>query len=194
MNDSLRRLDTGTIDLLFLHVDDLTVPFEETLLAVDSLIRSGKVRWFGGADHTGNRLIEARVACGQIGVAPMVALEQRYNLMQRGEYEGALARVAAAQSLGVMPRFALAGGFLSGKYRSRADLIGGRRGGVIAKHLGRRGLRVLGVLDAIAAELGSTPAGVRSRGCSPARVSSRRLHQPAMRTRSPTWLPAPPCA
>lgn len=160
VDDSLRRLDTGTIDLLFLHIDDIEVPFEETLLAVDALIRSGKVRWFGGADHTGNRLIEARVACGQLGVAPMVALQQQYSLVHRTEYEGGLARVAAAQSLGVLPRFALAGGFLTGKYRSRADLAAHRRSGVAAQHLGRKGLRVLAALDQIAEELTTTPASI----------------------------------
>jgi aryl-alcohol dehydrogenase-like predicted oxidoreductase len=160
VDDSLRRLDTATIDLLFLHIDDLEVPFEETLLAVDSLIRAGKVRWFGGADHTGNRLIEARVACGQLGVAPMVALQQHYNLVHRREYEGPLARVAAAQSLGVLPRFGLAGGFLTGKYRTRADIAAHRRGGVPAEHLGRKGLRVLAVLDQVADELGTTPASI----------------------------------
>lgn len=160
VDDSLRRLDRGTIDLLFLHIDDVDVPFEETLLAVDSLIRAGKVRWFGGSDHTGNRLIEARVACGQLGVAPMVALQQHYNLVHRTEYEGGLARVAAAQSLGVLPRFALAGGFLTGKYRSRADLAAHRRGGEASRHLGRRGLRVLAAVDAVAAETGTSPATV----------------------------------
>ena len=160
VNDSLRRLDVGTIDLLFLHIDDAEVPFEETLLAVDSLIRAGKVRWFGGADHTGNRLIEARVACGQLGVAPMVALQQHYNLVHRTEYEGPLARIAAAQSLAVLPRFALAGGFLSGKYRTRADLAAHRRAGEASRHPGRKGLRVLGVLDRIAEETATSPASV----------------------------------
>jgi aryl-alcohol dehydrogenase-like predicted oxidoreductase len=157
---SLSRLGTSHIDLLYLHVDDLTVPFEETLLAVDSLIRSGKVRWFGGSDHTGNRIIEARIACGQLGVAPMVALQKHYNLMHRVEYEGGLARVAATQSLGVMPRFALASGFLAGRYRSRADLAGRDRGGEVAKYVGRRGFRVLSALDTIAAELDTNVASV----------------------------------
>lgn len=160
VEDSLRRLDVGTIDLLFLHVDDVTVPFEETLLAVDSLIRAGKVRWFGGADHSVNRLIEARVACGQLGVAPMVALQQHYNLVHRTEYEGPLARVAAAQSLAVLPRYALAGGFLTGKYRSRADLAEHRRMGEASRHIRRKGLRVLAVLDRIAEETATTPATV----------------------------------
>ncbi len=157
---SLARLDCGHIDLLYLHVDDLTVPFEETLLGVDALIRAGKVRWFGGSDHTGNRVIEARIACGQLGVAPMVALQKHYNLLHRTEYEGDLARVAASQSLGVMPRFALASGFLAGTYRTKADLARHERGGEATKYLGRRGLRVIAALDVVAAELDSSVASV----------------------------------
>ncbi len=148
---SLQRLGTDHIDLLYLHVDDESVAFEETLLAVDELIRAGKVRYFGGSDHTGNRLIEARIASAQLGVAPMVALQNHYNLMHRFEYEGDLAHVAARQGLGVMPRFALASGFLTGKYRTRADVARSGRGGEVAKYLGRRGLRILASLDGIAA-------------------------------------------
>lgn len=148
---SLERLRIQHIDLLYLHIDDESVEFEETLLAVDELIRAGKVRYFGGSDHTGNRLIEARIASAQVGVAPMVALQNHYNLMHRREYEGDLARVAIQQGLGVMPRFALASGFLTGKYRQKSDLSRSERGGELAKHLNRRGLRVLAALDSIAA-------------------------------------------
>ncbi len=148
---SLRRLQTTHIDLLYLHVDDEAVPFEETLLAVDELIHAGKVRYFGGVDHAGNRLIEARVASGQMGVAPMVALQSHYNLMHRSEYEGDIAQVASRQGLGVMPRLALASGFLTGKYRSRADVARSERGGEAARYVNRRGVRVLAALDVIAA-------------------------------------------
>jgi aryl-alcohol dehydrogenase-like predicted oxidoreductase len=148
---SLERLRTTHIDLLYLHIDDESIPFEETLLAVDKLIRDGKVRYFGGSDHTGNRLFEARIASAQIGVAPMVALQNHYNLMHRSEYEGDLATVAMRQGLGVMPRFALASGFLTGKYRSRSDIAKNQRGSEVAKMLGRRGFRVLAALDRVAA-------------------------------------------
>jgi len=162
---SLERLGVGYIDLLYLHIDDQSVDFEETLLAVDELIRAGKVRYFGGSDHTGNRLIEARIASAQLGVAPMVALQNHYNLMHRSEYEGDLAHVAARQGLGVMPRFALASGFLTGKYRQRSDLAKagistGSRGGEVAKLLSRRGLRILASLDSIAAAHDTSVASV----------------------------------
>jgi len=149
---SLARLQTDSIDLLFLHVDDESVDFEETLLAVDELIGEGKVRYFGGSDHTGNRLIQARIACGQMGVAPMIAVQTHYNLLHREEYETGVANVAGIQGLGVMPRFALASGFLSGKYRQRADLVHNARGHDAAQYLRRRGLKVLHVLDEIAQE------------------------------------------
>lgn len=148
---SLERLQLDRVDLLYLHIDDPSVEFEETLLAVDELIRAGSVRYFGGSDHTGNRLIEARIASAQLGVAPMVALQNHYNLMHRDEYEGDLARVAIAQGLGVMPRFALASGFLTGKYRQHSDFQKNERGGAVAKMLTRPGLRILASLDRIAA-------------------------------------------
>ncbi|MDH6180671.1 aryl-alcohol dehydrogenase-like predicted oxidoreductase [Microbacteriaceae bacterium SG_E_30_P1] len=157
---SLTRLGTDCIDLLYLHIDDTTVEFEETLLAVDELIRKGKVRYFGGSDHTGNRLIEARVASAQLGVAPMVALQNHYNLVHRDEYEGDLAHVAYQQGLGVMPRFALASGFLTGKYRSRADVAQSDRRGEVARLLGRRGLRVLAALDSVAEEQSAKPGAI----------------------------------
>lgn len=157
---SLRRLRVECIDLLFLHIDDPSVPFEETLLAVDELIRAGLVRYFGGSDHTGERLFEARIASGQLGVAHMVALQKHYNLVHRDEYEGDLARVSGQLDLAVLPRFALAAGFLTGKYRSRADLERERRGAEASRYLNRRGLRILAALDRVAAETDSSVATI----------------------------------
>jgi aryl-alcohol dehydrogenase-like predicted oxidoreductase len=156
---SLRRLRTDRIDLLYLHIDDPEVPFEETLLAVDELVRSGKVRYFGGSHHTGDRLIEARIASAQLGVARMVAVQNQYNLVFRREYEQGLARVAADLALGMMPRFALASGFLTGKYRAKSDLDRTRRA-EIGQYLTRSGLRVLQALDAVAAEHDAPPATI----------------------------------
>jgi aryl-alcohol dehydrogenase-like predicted oxidoreductase len=160
VNASLERLQTGYLDLLYLHIDDTTVDFEETLLAVDWLIRGGKVRYFGVSNHSGNRLIEARVIAAQLGVTPLVAVQNHYNLMHRAEYEGTLASVARNQGLGVMPRFALAGGFLTGKYRTRADVAKGARGTRPTTYLNKRGLRILACLDGIAAVQQSTPATI----------------------------------
>ena len=160
VNASLERLQTDYLDLLYLHIDDTTVDFEETLLAVDWLIRAGRVRYFGVSNHSGNRLIEARVIAAQLGITPLVAVQNHYNLMHRAEYEGTLASVAHQQGLGVMPRFALAGGFLTGKYRTRADVVRGARGVKSTSYLSKHGLRVLACLDGIAAVQQSTPASI----------------------------------
>ena len=90
----------------------------------------------------------------------MVALQNHYNLVHRAEYEGDLAHVAERQGLGVMPRFALASGFLTGKYRSRSDLAGTARGSEAAKYLTRRGLRILTALDTIATARGTSVATI----------------------------------
>jgi aryl-alcohol dehydrogenase-like predicted oxidoreductase len=157
---SLVRLRTSYIDLLYLHIDDEAVPFEETLLAVDELIQAGKVRYFGASHHTPERLMEARIAVGQLGVANLVALQNQYNLMHRQEYENGLATIAGYQNLGVMPRFGLAGGFLSGKYRAKTDLASSSHRAQIAGYLGRRGFRILAALDEIAAQHGCAPASI----------------------------------
>jgi len=157
---SLTRLGTSHIDLLYLHVDDESVDFDETLLAVDELIGEGKVRYFGGSDHTGNRLIQARIACGQMGVAPMVAIQSHYNLLHREKFETGLAQIATIQGLGVMPRFALASGFLSGKYRQRSDLALNSRGHDAAQYLRRRGMKVLNALDKVADEHDASAATI----------------------------------
>jgi aryl-alcohol dehydrogenase-like predicted oxidoreductase len=147
---SLRRLRTDRLDLLYLHIDDPDVAFEETLLAVDELIRAGKVIAFGASDHTGNRLFEARIASAQLGVAPMVALQNLYNLVERRDYEGDLEHIVDRIGLGVMPRFALASGFLSGRYRSKADFAQAERGAEISKYFTRMGAKILAALDEVA--------------------------------------------
>lgn len=162
---SLRRLRTDRIDVLFLHVDDKEVPFEETLVAVDENVRKGKVRFVGASDHSGNRFIEARVIAAQLGLMPFIALQCRYSLTHRTEFEGALAGVAEQQGLGVMPRFALDGGFLAGNYRSRSELDLNSTGNIVLggdaeTHLNRRGQRILSTLDRIAAEHESVPASI----------------------------------
>lgn len=162
---SLLRLGTDYIDLLYLHVDDEAVPFEETLVAVDENVRKGRVRYVGVSDHSGNRLIEARVIAAQLGLTPLVAVQSRYNLTHRTEFEGALARVAAQQRLGVMPRFALDGGFLAGNYRAKTELDLNTTGNIVLggdaqKHFNRRGQRILATLDRIAAEHETVPAAI----------------------------------
>ena len=148
---SLRRLRTDRIDLLFLHVDDPAVPFEQTLLAVDELIRAGKVLAFGAADHSGNRLFEARIASAQLGVAQIAALQSPYNLMERRDYEGELEHIVERVGLALMPRFALASGFLGGRYRGKVDFATAEGGAEVAKYFTRTGVKVLAALDEVAA-------------------------------------------
>ncbi len=162
---SLNRLRTDYIDVLFLHCDDDSVAFEETLVAVDENIRRGTVRFVGAADHSANRLLEARIIAAQFGLSPMIALQCRYNLMHRTAFEGSLAGLAEQQSLGVMPRFALDGGFLAGNYRSRTELDLNSTGNIVLGgdaelHLNRHGQRVLAALDRIAAEWDCVPATI----------------------------------
>jgi len=153
VHDSLRRLRTDRIDLLFLHVDDPEIEFEETLLAVDELILAGAVRGFGLAAHPGMRLIEARIACAQLGIAPMVAVQPAYNLLRRRDFERGMARIAQAQGLAVLPRFALEGGVLAGRKAT------GRRS-VRDRVTGRPAHQLLTVVEQIAEEVDGAMATV----------------------------------
>lgn len=162
---SLRRLRTDRIDVLFLHCDDTDVDFEETLVAVDENVRRGNVRFVGASDHSADRILEARIIAVQLGLTPLTAIQRRYNLMHRTEYEGSLASIAAQQSLGFMPRFSLDGGFLAGNYRSKTELDLNSTGNIVLggdaeKHMNRSGQRVLATLDRIARELNCAPATV----------------------------------
>ncbi len=162
---SLGRLRTDRIDVLFLHFDDSSVDFEETLVAVDENVRRGTVRFVGASDHSANRILEARIIAAQLGLAPFTAVQRRYNLMHRTEYEGSLAAITQQQSLGFMPRFALDGGFLAGNYRSKTELNLNSTGNIVLggdaeKHMNRHGQRVLATLDRIAKELDCAPATV----------------------------------
>lgn len=156
---SLARLGTDRIDLLCFRGDDPATPLEESLGAVDALIGAGKVLSVGASDMSPERLIEARVLAAN-GLPRFQVLAMRYNLMERRAFEGATELVAHAQGLAVLPYGALAGGFLGGAVRRRADLHRDPRTVRQARHLGRRGLRVLRVLDEIAAAHDTVPAAV----------------------------------
>ncbi|MWB97993.1 aldo/keto reductase [Agromyces sp. MMS17-SY077] len=156
---SLSRLGIERIDLLYFHGEDPATPLGESLGEVDSLIRAGKVRAIGASDFSPDALIEARVLAAN-GLPRFEALTVEYHLMQRRAYEGARELVAHAQGIAVLPYFALAGGFLAGAVRRRADIRHDARGSRVARHLNRRGHRVLGALDAVAFKHGVEPATV----------------------------------
>ncbi|MDN4615725.1 aldo/keto reductase [Leifsonia sp. F6_8S_P_1B] len=156
---SLERLQTDRIDLLYFHDDDPEVPLEDSLATAEWLIETGKVRYLGASNFSADRLIEARILASA-GLPKFVAIQNQYNLVHRTEFESALRIVAAAQGLAVMPYYALANGFLTGKYRSKADLTADARSVRASAYVNRRGQRVLATLDRIAAEHASTPASI----------------------------------
>ncbi|MFT5774540.1 aldo/keto reductase [Hyphomonas sp.] len=156
---SLKRLQTDHIDLYLSHFPDADTPIEETLEAHQSLIDAGKVRAVGGSNYDGPGLEAALAAAGD-GRARYEVLQPHYNLLVRHEYEGARAKICKREGLGVIPYFSLASGFLSGKYRTEADLKKSPRGGQMKPLLEGRGPKVLAALDAVAARHGATPAQV----------------------------------
>jgi aryl-alcohol dehydrogenase-like predicted oxidoreductase len=156
---SLERLQTDRIDLLYFHDDDPETPLEDSLATAEWLIESGKVRYLGASNFSADRLIEARILASS-GLPKFVAIQNQYNLMHRTEFESAPRIVAAAQGLAVMPYYALANGFLTGKYRSKGDLTAGARSVRASAYVNRRGQRVLAVLDRIAAEHRVAPASI----------------------------------
>lgn len=158
---SLTRLKTDVIDLYQAHQDDQETPLEETLGAFADLIRAGKVRAIGASNYTAPRLAEALKVAEANGLPRYVSLQPHYNLVERPLFEGALEDLCLAEKLGVIPYFSLAGGFLTGKYRSEADLgKSAARGEDAVKYLSGRGPEVLAALDAVAGEAGATPAQV----------------------------------
>lgn len=156
---SLMRLGVERLDLVHFHGEDPEVPLEESLGAIDALISAGKVAAIGASDFSPERLIEARVLAAN-GLPRFQTLTTRYNLMERRPFEGAPELVAHAQGLAVLPYFALANGFLGGQVRRRADVRHDARGARQARHLGRRGHRVLAAIDAVAFAHGVQPATI----------------------------------
>jgi len=157
---SLKRLQTDVIDLYQSHDDDATVPLADTLGAYADLIRAGKVRAIGASNFGAARLSEALAVSQAQGLPRYECLQPLYNLVERPAFEAELEAVCVQHGLGVITFFALASGFLSGKYRSEADLAKSARGQGVKKYLTPRGLRVLDALDAVAQRLNATPTQV----------------------------------
>lgn len=157
---SLRRLRTDRIDLYQAHVDDPSTPVSETLGAFDALVRSGRVRAIGASNYSAPRFQEFLRYSATHGIARFETLQPRYNLIDRTEFEGELQSVCRSEGVGVLAYTALASGFLTGKYRSEADLGQSPRGVRVASRLNDRGFRVLATLDAVAEQTHSTPTTV----------------------------------
>ncbi|HKR29008.1 MAG TPA: aldo/keto reductase [Terriglobales bacterium] len=158
--DSLRRLQTDYIDLYQAHQDDPKVPLDETLEAFAHLIRSGKVRAIGASNYSAQRLQEALRVSKTHNLPRYETLQPHYNLYERNDYESTLENVCVREGLGVIPYFSLASGFLTGKYRSKTDVVGKARGSRVEKYLNERGFRILDALDRISNERNSTAARV----------------------------------
>ncbi len=157
---SLKRLGTDYIDLYYAHRDDEATPLADTLAAFDALVKSGKVRALGASNYSAERLAEALTVSEREGLAPYTVLQPEYNLLARDSFEGALQQLSISRGLGTLPYFGLASGFLTGKYRSEADLGKSVRGDRVAKYLEGRGPHVLAELDSVAAETGATQGQV----------------------------------
>lgn len=147
---SLRRLQTDSIDLYYAHYDDEGRPVEEIANAFDRLVREGKVRYIGISNFEPARSAAWIRFARENGLAVPAALQPEYNLVARRNYEQNIARLAESEGLGVLPYFGLASGFLTGKYRTPADLEGRPRGRAVSKYLNDDGLRVIRALEAIA--------------------------------------------
>ena len=160
VEDSLKRLQTDYIDLYQSHADDPNTPLEETLGAFAQLIEQGKVRAIGASNYTAERLSQALQVSRKSGIPSYQSLQPLYNLYDRADYEATLEPVCLDNGLGVIPYFALASGFLTGKYRSESDLSKSARGQGVKKYLNERGLRILEALDQVAKRHDSSPARV----------------------------------
>jgi len=156
---SLKRLQTDVIDLYFAHRDDPDTPLAETLEALDRLVKTGKVRAIGASNYSASRLAEALAISDQNGWARFTALQPEYHLLKRDDYEGPLQRLALAETIGVVPYYGLANGYLTGKYRTAADLSGVRSGGAKA-YMDGKGPAMLAAMDGIAAETGASLAAI----------------------------------
>jgi len=157
---SLKRLRTDVIDLYLSHWPDPDTPYEETLGAYRDLVRQGKVRFIGASNLDAAQLAASLEAARQKSLPRYDVLQPEYNLYDRASFDGPLRDLCIAEDIGVITYYSLAKGFLSGKYRSEADLGQSPRGGGVKAYLHARGRRILAALDSVAARRGAKPAEV----------------------------------
>jgi aryl-alcohol dehydrogenase-like predicted oxidoreductase len=179
---SLQRLGTDYIDLYQAHSDDENTPLEETLGAFAELMEAGKVRAIGASNYTAPRLEAALRVSEQNNLPRYETLQPHYNLYERSEFEDELAGLCRKENIGVIPYFALASGFLTGKYRSEKDVAGRPRARMVTDKLNERGFRILDSLDTVAAAHSATPAQIalawlRAKGVAAPIASATSLDQ-----------------
>ncbi len=160
VEDSLKRLQTDYIDLYQSHADDKATPMEDTLAIYEQLIKQGKVRAIGASNFDAPRLAEALKTSAAKKLPRYDTLQPLYNLVERADFEKELQGLCVKENVAVVPFYALASGFLTGKYRTKADLANRTRGSRVEKYLNDRGLRVLKVLDEVSARFKAKPAQV----------------------------------
>jgi aryl-alcohol dehydrogenase-like predicted oxidoreductase len=160
VEDSLKRLQTDYIDLYQSHRDDPTTPVEETMEAHAQLVKAGKVRVVGASNYNAARLKASLDASAKAGIPRYETLQPLYSLVERKEFEGTLQDLCVKEEVSVIPYYSLASGFLTGKYRTEADLAGKARAAGAGKYLNPKGLAVLKALDDAAKKHGATQAQV----------------------------------
>ena len=157
---SLKRLDVEHIDLYQMHAWDALTPIEETLRFLDDAVASGKIGYFGFSNFLGWHVTKAVHVARAQGFAAPVTLQPQYSLVERGEFEGPLEDLCLKEKVGVIGYYSLASGFLTGKYRSAADMEGRARGSRVQKYLNDYGLGVLKALDDVAKRYNAKPGQI----------------------------------
>jgi aryl-alcohol dehydrogenase-like predicted oxidoreductase len=157
---SLNRLQIESIDVYQTHRDDESTPLEETLGVLGELMKEGKVKAIGASNYSAARLAEALKVSKEKGLPRFETLQPEYNLYDRAGYEAELEPLCLEEGLGVIPYYSLAAGFLTGKYRSEADLSKSARGAKTKGYLNERGMKILAALDKATGRLGATPGKV----------------------------------
>ncbi|MDB5022990.1 MAG: aldo/keto reductase [Mucilaginibacter sp.] len=160
VEESLKRLQTDYIDLYQSHEDDKNTPLTETMETFTDLIKQGKVRTIGASNFDADRLKESLEVSKKNGFTTYQTLQPAYNLYDRADYEKELEPVCLENNIGVITYYALASGFLTGKYRSENDLSKSKRGSGIKGYLNERGFKILDALERIAKEYKTAPASV----------------------------------
>ncbi|EUC00570.1 NADP-dependent oxidoreductase domain containing protein [Rhizobium sp. CF080] len=160
VENSLRRLQSDYIDLYLAHWPDDTVSHEETLGAFAKLKEQGKIRAIGCSNYDVKLLRESFDAAAKAGLPRYDVLQPQYNLYDRDTFEGPLADLCVSQEIGVINYYGLASGFLTGKYRDKADTEGKARGGRALGYLNDKGLRILAALDEVSVETNAEPASI----------------------------------
>jgi aryl-alcohol dehydrogenase-like predicted oxidoreductase len=159
LDKSLARLKTDYVDLYYAHRDDASLPLDEVIGGFDALEKAGKVRELGASNFTAERLEEAFEAAEAFGYIPFTVLQNEYNLVRRGDYEGGVQQVCLNHHIAHLPYFGLASGFLTGKYRSTDDFAKSARGGGMDRFF-EIGQPILAAMDEVAAETGASHAAI----------------------------------